>query len=186
MSDEIRREDVVQNTLSEAWDLFSNDFVLYVLASLLMVVVSLVTLGVLSGPMTVGFIKLIERRRRGDDATVTDIFDGFSHFGASLIASILIGIGIFIGVLLFVLPGLLFGLATAFSFHAIAIDDEDATGAISKSISTIKENLAVAAIFLIIVLVISGIGTATFLGTLLTMPFSLVLMTLAYHELRTA
>ena len=97
-----------------------------------------------------------------------------------------IGIGISIGILLFVLPGLLFGLATAFSFHAIAIDDENPTGAISKSISIIKENLAVAAIFLIIVLVISGIGTATFFGTLLTMPFSLVLMTLAYHELRTA
>ena len=34
-------------------------------------------------------------------------------------------------------------------------------------------------------LVLSGIGGAVIFGTLLTLPFSLVLMTLAYHRLRT-
>lgn len=185
MSEPIQHEDVVQDTLMEAWDLFKNDFVLYVLAGLLTIVVTIVSLGLLSGPMTVGFIKLVEKCRRGEEASATDVFDGFSQFGDSLIASILIGIGVFIGIFLFVLPGLLFGLATAFTFPAIAIDNETATGGMAKSFFIIKENLALSAVFLVIVLVLSGIGSAVVFGTLLTMPFSLILITLAYHRLST-
>ena len=93
-SESTRQEEVVRSTLGEAWELFSNDFVLWVLAGLLMLLVSVVSLGILAGPMTVGFIKLVETRRRGEAGSATDVFDGFSQFGASLIASILIGIGV--------------------------------------------------------------------------------------------
>jgi len=185
MTDPIQLEDVVQDTLTEAWDLFMNDFVLYVVAGLLTIATSIVSLGLLSGPLTVGFIKLVEKRRRGEECSATDVFDGFSQFGASLIASILIGIGVFIGIFLFVLPGLLFGLAMAFTFPAIAIDNESATGGMARSLAIINENLALSSVFLVIVLVLSGIGGAVIFGTLLTLPFSLVLMTLAYHRLRT-
>jgi len=186
MNETTRPEDVVQSTLVDAWNLFKDDLVLYVIAGLLMLAVSIFSLGLLSGPMTVGFIKLVEKRRNGEEAAATDVFDGFAQIGASLIASILIGVGIFIGVMFFVLPGFLFGMAMAFTFQAIAIDDESAMGAMGKSFSVIKENLALSVIFLVIVLVLSGIGGAVVFGTLLTMPFSLVLMTLAYHRLPTS
>lgn len=182
--DRIDHERIVQDTLTEAWNLFRNDFVLYILAGLLMIAVSIVSLGLLSGPMTVGFIKLVEKRRRGEGASVVDIFDGFSQFGESLIASILIGIGVFIGILLFIVPGLLFGFAMSFTFAAIAIDGETATGGMAKSYSVIKENLALSAVLLVIVLVLSGIGGAVVFGTFLTLPFNLILITLTYHRLR--
>ena len=183
MSGSIQDEDLVQDTLAEAWTLYKEDFVLYVIAGLLLVVVSIVSFGLLTGPMTVGFIKLVEKRRRGDDGFATDVFDGFSQIGASLVASILIGLGVFVGILLLVLPGLLFGAAMAFTFQAIAIDDEPAIGAMARSLSVIQENLAIAVVFLVIVLVLSSIGAAFLFGTLLTLPFSLILMTLAYHRL---
>jgi len=178
-----RREDVVQDTLSEAWSLFTSDFVLWIIAGLILLVVTVVSLGILGGPMTVGFIQLVERRRRGEPVSATDIFDGFEHFGASLIASILICVGVTIGMVLLVLPGLLFGLAMSFAFHAIAIDDNDATGALGKSFELIKKDFALSAVFLVIVLVLSGIGGAVGFGILLTMPFTLILMTFAYHRL---
>jgi len=178
-----RREDLVQNTLGEAWNLFTNDFVLWIIAGLLMLVVTIVSLGILSGPMTVGFIQLVEKRLRDEPGSATDIFDGFSHFGASLIAFALILVGILIGGFFLILPGLLFGLAMAFTFHAIAIDDEDATSAMGRSFNLIKDNFALSAVFLVIVLVMNGIGGAVVFGTLVTTPFSLVLMTLAYHRL---
>jgi uncharacterized membrane protein len=183
MSESIQDEDVVQDTLAEAWSLFTDDFVLYLVADLLLVVASIASFGLLTGPLTVGFIKLVEKRRRGEEASPTDVFDGFSQFGASFIASILIGIGVFIGILLLVLPGLLFGAAMAFTFQAIAIEDETATGAMARSFSIIQGNFALSVVFLVIVLVLSGIGGAFIFGTLLTLPFSLVLMTLAYHRL---
>ena len=183
MTETGRAEDVVQRTLSESWDLFTRDFVLWILAGLILVVVSIFSLGILSGPMTVGFVQLVEKRRRDEPGSATDVFEGFSHFGASLIAFILISVGVFVGSLLLVLPGLLFALAMAFTFHAIAIDGDDALGAMGKSFRVIKDSPALSAVFLVIVLVLSGIGGAVVFGTLLTMPFTLVLMTLAYHHL---
>ncbi len=183
MTEARRTEDVVQSTLSEAWNAFTSDFVLWILSGLIVVVLSVFSLGLLSGPMTVGFIKLVEKRRRNEPASATDVFEGFSHFGASLIAFLLISVGVFVGSLLLFLPGLLFGLLMAFTFHAIAIDDRDATGGMGKSFGLIKENPAPAAALLVIVLVLSGIGGAVVFGTLLTLPFTLVLMTVAYHRL---
>jgi len=182
----VHQEDIVQETLTEAWNLFREDFVLYIIAGLVVIVTAVVSLGLLAGPLTVGFIKLVEKRRRGEECIATDVFDGFSQFGVSLIASILIGIGVFVGLLLFVLPGLIFGLAMAFTFPAIAIDNETATGGMAKSLAIITENLALSAVFLVIMLVLSGIGGAVVFGTLLTMPFSLILITLAYHRLRSS
>jgi hypothetical protein len=185
MTEPLQPEQVVQDTLGEAWDLFQNDFVLYILAGLVTIAVSLVSLGLLSGVVCVGFIKLVETRRRGEDGFPTDVFDGFSQFGECFVASILIGLGILIGMLLFVLPGLLFGLAMVFTYPAIAIDNETATGGMAKSYSIIKENFALAAVFLVIVVVLSSIGGAFVFGTLLTLPFCLILLTLAYHRLNT-
>jgi len=183
MTESDRREDVVQDTLSEAWSLFTSDFVLWIIAGLIMLIVTVVSFGILAGPMTVGFIQLVERRRRDEPASATDIFDGFEQFGASLIAFILICIGVTIGMVLLVLPGLFFGFATAFAFHAIAIDDDDAAGALAKSFELIRKDFALSAVFLVIVLVLNGIGGAVSFGILLTMPLTLILMTFAYHRL---
>lgn len=183
MAAPIPDEDLVSQLFGEAWELYKDDFVLYVVASLLLVVVTIVSLGLLSGPLTVGFILLIEKRRRGEPAGPTDIFDGFSQLGASLIAAILIAVGVFIGLLLFVLPGLVFGFAMAFAFQAIAIEDESAIGAMSRSYEVVRDNLAISIVFVVIVLALSSLGGLVVFGNLLTMPFCMILMTLAYHRL---
>ena len=178
-----RTEDVVQGALSEAWNLFTSDFVLWIVAGLVLAVGSVVSLGILAGPLTVGFVQLVEQKRRGEPTSVADVFGGFSKFGASLIAFLLISVGVLIGSLFLFVPGLVFGLLMAFTFHAIAIDDEDALGGMKKSFALIRDTPALAAVFLVIVLVISGIGGAVVFGTLLTTPFTLLLMNLAYSRL---
>lgn len=183
MTEPIQPEQIVQDTLREAWDLFQNDFVLYILAGLITIAASLVSLGLLSGVVSVGFVKLVEKRRRGEAGSPTDVFEGFSQFGECLIASVLIFLGIMIGMLFFVLPGFLFGLAMLFTYPAIAIDNETATGGMAKSYSIIKENFSLAVVFLVIVVVLSSIGSAFVLGALLSLPFCLILLTLAYHRL---
>ncbi len=183
MANGVQQEDIIQDTLSEAWELFRDDFVLYVVAGLLLILATIVSLGILSGPLTVGFIKLIDRRRAGDTCSPVDIFDGFSEFGASFIASGLVFLGVFVGALLFLLPGLLFAIAMTFTFQAIALDGETATGGMSRSYEIVKSNIAVSIVFLVIMLVLSGIGSAVIFGTLITMPFCLIMMTLAYQRL---
>ena len=186
MTDAIQTENLVESSLRESWGLFKDDLVLYLVATLLVFVISAVTLGICAGPMIVGFIQLVRKRMRGQDATATDVFDGFSEFGASLIAMILIGLGVFIGSMLLVLPGVIFGFITAFTFHAIALDGLGATTAIGQSFTLIKENLAPSFALLLIVAVLNAIGGSIIFGSLLTTPFSLIVMTIAYQRLRGA
>ncbi len=184
MSEAIQTENLVESSLRESWALFKDDVVLYVVATLLMFVISAVSLGVCAGPMIVGFIKLVSKRMRGEEGTATDVFDGFSEFGASLIAMILIGVGVIVGSMLLVLPGVIFAFITAFTFHAIAIDGAGATAAIGQSYTIIKENLAPSFVLLLIVAVLNAIGGSIIFGSLLATPFSLIVMTFAYQRLR--
>jgi uncharacterized membrane protein len=176
-------EDVVQETLADAWALYRDDFVLFLIAGLLVVGVSIVTLGLLSGPLVVGFVDVVERRRRGEDAAATDVFDGFGLLAPSLVATVLIVVGTFIGLLLFVVPGLVFAVATTFTFQAIAIDRETATGAIGRSIEIVRDHLALSIVFIVIVIVLNSLGGLVLFGTFLTLPYCLILMTLAYDRL---
>ncbi|MGB8328552.1 MAG: hypothetical protein WCE62_00385 [Polyangiales bacterium] len=184
MTDAMQTENLVESSLSESWDLFKDDVVLYVIATLLVFVVSAVSLGLCSGPMVVGFIKLVNRRIRGEASTATDVFEGFSELGASLIAMILIAIGTCIGLLLLVIPGVIFAIATAFTFHAIALDGIGATAAMGRSYSLIKENLAPCVVLLLIVVVLNAIGGSVIFGSLFATPFSLIVVTFAYQRLR--
>lgn len=186
MTDAMQTENLVESSLRESWGLFKDDLVLYLVATLLVFVISAVTLGICAGPMFVGFIQLVRKRMRGQEGTATDVFDGFSEFGASLIAMILIGLGVFIGSVLLVLPGLIFGFITAFTFHAIALEGLGATSAIGRSYTLIKENLAPSFALLLIVAVLNAIGGSIIFGSLLTTPFSLIVMTIAYQQLRGA
>lgn len=176
-------EDLVQAALGEAWDLYRNDFVLFVVAGLLVLAVSIVTLGLLAAPLVVGFIDIVERRRRGEDASATDVFDGFGQLGASLVAFVLLAVGTFLGLLLLVVPGLVFIVATTFTFQAIAIDRETATGAIGRSFEVVRENIALTLVFLVIVIVLNSLGGLVFFGTLLTVPYCMILLTVAYDRL---
>ncbi|MGB8224190.1 MAG: hypothetical protein WCF10_16490 [Polyangiales bacterium] len=184
MTDARQTENLVESSLSEGWELFKGDLVLYVIASLLVFVVSAITLGLCSGAMVVGFIKLVNKRIHGEAGAATDVFDGFSRFGGSLIAMTLIAIGTLIGFLLLVVPGVIFAIATAFTFHAIALDGLSATAAIGRSYSLVKENLAHCFVLLVIVVVLNAIGGSIIFGSLLAMPFGLIVMTFGYQRLR--
>ncbi len=184
MTEAIQTENLVESSLRESWALFKDDLVLYVVASLLVFVISAVSLGLCAGPMIVGFIKLVRKRMHGETATATDVFDGFSEFGASLVAMILIGLGVLIGSMLLIVPGVLFAFITAFTFHAIALDGMGATAAIGQSYNVIKENLAPSFALLLIVAVLNAIGGSIIFGSLLTTPFSLIVMTFAYQRLQ--
>jgi uncharacterized membrane protein len=99
------------------------------------------------------------------------------------VATVLIVVGTFIGLLLFVVPGLVFAVATTFTFQAIAIDRETATGAIGRSIEIVRDNLALSIVFIVIVIVLNSLGGLVLFGTFLTLPYCLILMTLAYERL---
>ncbi len=179
----IEVESFVVQSARAAWQTFKTDPVLYIVSSLVVAVVAAVSLLILTGPMTVGFIEVVRRRRRGENARIADLFDGLSQFAGSFVAFVLIAVAASIGFLLFVVPGLLVLVATCFAFHEIGYRKAHAADALRASFRLARRNALHVLIVLIGVAALNALGGAVLFGTLLSAPFALVWMTVAYELL---
>jgi uncharacterized membrane protein len=84
-------------TLKQAWRLFVKDLGPLLIAGLITVALSVLTLGVLAGPLTAGLYAMVMGRvREGRQPEVGEVFDQFDRFwaflGATLVLVILIGL----------------------------------------------------------------------------------------------
>jgi len=79
----------------------------HILAVVLVGAVGGVSAGVLSGPMVVGYMRMIERQERGEKVEFTDVFKGFDDFVPALLAVLLSSLIVSVGFMLCFLPGLL-------------------------------------------------------------------------------
>lgn len=177
-------ETAISTTLSRSWDIFKQDFVLFLLATLLTGLVGAVTLGILAAPLGVGMVMMIQRKIAGDPSvSVGDVFKGLSKLVPALLASIVIFIGAFIGTLLLVLPGLFVVFTTAYTFHVMAYEDAGMVESIKRSVRLTLDNALFVLLILVIAGVINAIGSAVFIGALITAPYTAVMLTVAYEEM---
>lgn len=62
--------------LTAGWQLFVADPVKHIIASLIVLLLSLVSCFILAGPMTVGFMKCLLKKARGQNYELGELFDG--------------------------------------------------------------------------------------------------------------
>jgi hypothetical protein len=176
-------ESFVQQSAREAWQTFKSDPLLYIAGTLVVAAVSILSIGVLAGPLTVGFIDVVRRRRRGESARIADVFGGLSQFASSLLAFVVVLIASAIGFALLVIPGLIVMIASCFAFHEIAYRKAHAVDALRASYFIARRNLLHVLVVLVAVAALNALGGAVWFGTLLSAPFALVWMTVAYELL---
>ena len=179
----IEVEVFVLRSVRESWETIKSDPVLFIVGSVLVAVVSVVSLGVLAGPMFVGFIQLVQRRRRGQAAKIGDVREGLSLFASSFVAFLVIAVATCIGMLLLVIPGLMVLIATCFAFHEIAYRKLHAADALRASFHIAKRNLLHVLIVLVGVAALNALAEIVPFALLLTVPFGAVWMTVAYEIL---
>jgi hypothetical protein len=80
-------EGFLMSVLRETWDVFQKQALVFVLAAALVMLLSLVSLGLLLGPLTVGFLDMARRARAGELLQVGDVFGRFDSLFSSLIAT---------------------------------------------------------------------------------------------------
>lgn len=177
-------EVAIQDIFTRSWDVFKKDAVLYIVASLIVGVVGSLTVGILAGPLTIGFIRLTRDRLKGQEVGAGDVFGGMSMLIPSLIATILIAIAVTIGSLLLVLPGIAVAVLCAYTYHVMAYDDASVGDALKGSFELVKNNLLLVIILMVLVGILNMIGSVVVVGVLLTAPFSLVAMTVAFEHMR--
>lgn len=84
-------------TLRQAWRLFVKDLGPLLIAGLITVALSVLTVGVLAGPLTAGLYAMVMARvREGRQPDIVDVFDQFDRFwaylGATIVLVVLIGL----------------------------------------------------------------------------------------------
>jgi len=176
-------DDFVVSIGRDTWDTFRREPLMLVLAWLVVVAVSIVSLGLLAGVVSVGYIDMIRQTQRGEPVALGVLFSRFDTLVSSAVAAILVFLGVMIGMFLLVLPGLLVALFACFSLHAIAFENVGGIEALQRSYAVVKANFLNVLVLLLAVSVAQAVGGMVVFGVLLTGPLSLIALTLGYERL---
>jgi hypothetical protein len=177
-----------KNHLEIAWNQTLKHLSPMILMTLVMMIVSIATLGILFLVMMAGYINAILLMLRDDrPPQIQDLFSKMNLFLPLLLFSIAMAIIIAIGLRLFVLPGLAVACALAFGcLYVVPLMVEqkiDLVAAIKTSWQmSVQDNLADQIVVVILYLGFIAIGSSVFIGTLLTQPFATVFLISVYQE----
>lgn len=170
----------VGSVIKHAWRLFVKDLGPLVIAGLITVALSVLTLGVLAGPLTAGLYGMvIARVREGRQPEVGDVFgmlDRFwSFFGACLVLVILIGLA-----MLTIVGGLLLATIWLYVFPLMVDRGLGLGEAMKTSKNMVLENGFWEHLALVLILAIIGCVANGALAIIAT-PFMVIAIVVGYH-----
>ena len=165
--------------LSAGFNGLKKDPVTHIVTSLLIGIVGGVTAGLLTGPMLVGYMRMIKHEDEGTKAEIADVFKGFDDFVPALLAVLVSSIIVGIGFMLCFIPGLLIMALVPTAAYLVAVGEKDGINAIKRAFDAIKANL-LSSVFCALVLGIVGSigGLLCGIGMILTLPIAFIGM---YH-----
>ena len=183
--------------IEKGFNLYKENFGFLVLISLIAVIVSAVTVGVLAGPMAAGVILIIFQLhdRKESQPEVGTLFRGFDFFLNSFLFFIIWGIAIFVASLILGLVpciGQLASLFVVFVAHALLmfglfliVDRKmDFWPASVESFNMVKRNFWPFLGFSIVSNLIGSIGAiGCGIGVVFTLPIQVCILTVAYREI---
>ena len=161
--------------VSAGFNGLKKDPVTHIVTTLLIGIVGSVTAGLLTGPMMVGYMRMIKREDEGFKAEIADVFKGFDDFVPALLAVLLSSIVVGIGFMFCILPGLLIMALVPVATYLVAVGEKDGINAIKRAWDAVKANL-MGAFFCGLVLAIVG-SLGSFLcgvGIILTLPIAFI------------
>jgi uncharacterized membrane protein len=161
--------------ISAGWEAFKKNAVNHIIAVVLLSAISSVGMGLLTGPLWVGYMRMILAESEGRTTSPTDIFKGFEDFVPALIASLLSSIIVSVGVMFCVVPGLLLAPLVTYSLYLVAAGEKDGIAALKRSFEMLQANLLpgfLCSFALGLVAVLGVLGC--FVGVLVTMPVAFI------------
>jgi hypothetical protein len=183
--------------IEKGFSLYKENFGILVLASLIAVIVSAVTVGVLAGPMAAGVLLIVFQLhdRKESQPEVGTLFKGFDFFLNSFLFFIIWGIAIFVASLILGLVpcvGQLASLFVVFVAHALLmfglfliVDRKmEFWPASVASFNMVKQNFWPFLGFSVVSNLIGSIGAiACGIGVVFTLPIQVCILTVAYREI---
>lgn len=183
--------------IEAGFNLYKDNFITLVLAALIGLVLSTVSIGILTGPMLAGLIIMALQflRKEAPKPEAGAVFRGFSFFLDSFLFTIIWGIAILIGSLLlgwFPIIGQLLALFFVYAAQAylmfglyLIVDKQMSFWSASQvSIQTVKTNFWPFFGLAAIASIIGSLGALIFgIGIALTIPIQICILAIAYQEI---
>lgn len=183
--------------IEAGFNLYKNNFITLVLAALIALVLSTVTIGILTGPMIAGLIIIALQLLRNTDPKPEAgvVFRGFHYFLNTFLFVLIWGIAILVGSLMvgwFPIIGQLLSLFFVYAAQAflmfglyLIVDKQmDFWPASQTSIRTVKTNFWPFFGLAAIASIIGSIGALAFgIGVVLTIPIQICILAVAYQEI---
>ncbi|RLB36856.1 MAG: hypothetical protein DRH20_08905 [Deltaproteobacteria bacterium] len=180
----------------KGFNLYKENLGLLILASLIAVVLSAVTLGILLGPMMAGMILICLglRDRREPRPEVGEVFKGFNYFLQSFLFVVVWGLALFIASFLLALVpcvgqvaslALVFAVQTLLMFAPYLIVDrnEGFWAASVESYEKVKTNFFPFLGFSVVVGIVGSLGAILCgIGVVLTAPVQACVIAVAYRD----
>jgi hypothetical protein len=136
-------------------------------------------MAVLSG----GMYRMAIKQVRGETPVVGDVFSAVDVFPSLLGVMILTAIGTGLGAMLCVVPGLLVGGMLMFALPLVVDKRMGAMEAVSTSWEALKPEMVMAAVFLIVIQLVAGLGAILCgVGALFTAPLAPLSIALLYRD----
>jgi hypothetical protein len=173
----------VASLFKRSWALFSQKPLEHLVASLIVVVLGTLSLGVLLGPLGVGQIRMVDKQQRGEVIVIEDVFSGFSSFAAALIVSLIFFVCVTIAMAVLVLPGLFVIAAWGFAWFFVALHGASATDALAGSWNLLKTQTTSVLVVLVLIGVANALASSVVLAVLLTAPLTAIFCTLAFRDM---
>jgi uncharacterized membrane protein len=170
--------------ISEGWALVTADLGNYVLLALVFLVLSSAVPVILQGPLIAGFHIFTMKKLMGRHAEFADLFTGFNYFVPTLVASLVIGLFVFAGTLACVIPGLVVAAMYKFTYLFIVDKRMDFWPAMQASHAVVKQDYVGFTLFLVLLALVNILGLlCCIVGIFVSLPVTLVAITLAYKEI---
>jgi hypothetical protein len=170
--------------IGQAWDVVKTDIGLFMGLALVSAIVGSIGSILTQGPMQVGFHLACMKKLVRGRTELGDLFVGFNFFVSALLAALVIGILGFIGFLFCIIPGLVIASMYKFTYLFILDKRMDFWPAMQASHSVVRQDYFGFVLFLLGMILLNILGFCCLLiGLLITIPISIMAITIAYREL---
>jgi hypothetical protein len=173
----------LMSLLSASWTLFKQRPGTHILAFLIVVFGGALTLGLAAAPLLVGYLRMIDRMRRGESAEVGEVLEGLSSFTPAFVAGLITAVAIAIGSALIVLPGVVVAVVWSYGLWFVALEGQGAIDALASSWAIARRQASSLLLVLLAAVALNFLGGLVVLGVLVTGPLALIFMTHGFREL---
>ena len=194
--------------ISKAWNLVTKDLLLFIVSYLILAVLAGIPLVgfIIGGPLIFGFVRIVQKRYKGEPAQIGQVFDAFKTdfakglitflllFAAGLCVAIPLSIAVIIvsfipvcgaplAVLLYIAAIFALMAGLYFVWPIAALSDVQPFDAIKQSLKFLGANVGSMALLALVTCLISAAGViACGIGVLFTAPLAFAITVVAYNE----